>query len=183
MHFTLVLAILACNIGFLFYTFFYSFNEKTYDCEETWQKVFFVLDLFTYFWDVLEFILQLLMLLIVLKYTTREESSSANKSENSNSGGVSSSSGHARESKNVKERYNEHARNMGQWELDALNKRQHRTNLDERIGRSFYSMSSHGPGRNETADDLLDAYLDPSEDEQVDVLLAQTLEDFYKSCQ
>ena len=177
MHFTLVLAILACNIGFLFYTFFYSFNEKTYDCEETWQKVFFVLDLLTYFWDVLEFILQLLMLLIVLKYTTREESSSANKSENSNSGGVSSS-GHARESKNVKDRYNEHARNMGQWELDALNKRQHRTSLDERIGRSFYSISSHGAGRNETADDLLNAYLDPSEDEQADVLLAQTLEDF-----
>ena len=133
-----------------------------------------MLDLVTYIWDLLEFTFQLMMLFIVLKYTTREDAS-RNASENSTSSGVGNS-GHARVSKNVVERYNAHSKNMEQWELDALNKRQQGANLDERIGRSFFRMSK-------TDDDLMNEYLDPSENAEEDVLLAQTLEDFMKSCQ
>ena len=127
LHFFLVLFILSCNLGFLGYTFFYFFDNKSDSCSVTWQKIFYALDLLSFSWDLFELSLQALLLYIVLKYTAPIEPC--------NNSTVSS---HVRVQDSAKERYNAHTRNMEKWEISALNRQT--TNLDERIGRCFFSF-------------------------------------------
>ena len=68
-HFFLVMVVLACNLAFLSYTFFYFFHSKSDSCDETWQKIFYVLDLLSFVWDLFEFSLQALLLYIVITFT------------------------------------------------------------------------------------------------------------------
>ena len=129
LHFFLVLVILTCNFFFLCYTFFYFFNNKSDSCDETWQKIFYALDVLSFSWDLFEISLQALLLYIVLKYTAPIEHCDKTSS---------AVAGHVRVQNCAKERYIAHTRNMERWEMAALNRQT--TNLDERIGRCFYSF-------------------------------------------
>ena len=81
LHFLLVLVILSCNLGFLSYTFIYFFHDKSDSCDEDMQKFFYALDLLSFAWDLFEFALQILMLLIVLKYTAVSGDGSESKAD------------------------------------------------------------------------------------------------------
>ena len=78
---------------------------------------------------------------------------------------------------------------MKEWEVHALNNRQ-TSNLDERIGRSFYSLmeTSHtqrilstDEGEEDSSEDqYVTASLDPRDDAHQDLLLQQAVANFYK---
>ena len=73
--------------------------------------------------------------------------------------------------------------------MHALNNRQ-TSNLDERIGRSFYSLmhtslaqrvlSTYEGEENSSEDQYMTASLDPRDDAHEDLLLQQTVANFYK---
>ena len=76
---------------------------------------------------------------------------------------------------------------MKEWEVNALNNRQ-TSNLDERIGRSFYSLMesqtqrvlSTDEGEDSSEDEYRTASLDPRDDAHQDLLLQQAVANFYK---
>ena len=70
LHFGLVISVMLFNIGYLVYNFFslkYIYDGS--ECVETAWKAFYGVSILSYFWDVLEMFLDLLILYIMLSLT------------------------------------------------------------------------------------------------------------------
>lgn len=80
-HFFLAISVLLSNLCFLVYAFIYYQQDHKVTCSVTEQKFFFVLTVFSFGWDLVEFSLQILLLTIVLKYTRRAYADSLHSSQ------------------------------------------------------------------------------------------------------